>query len=714
MKSVRKQLIELAQITRTLFQFRTLFSPVLGSRSVPSLAARIIRRSWPCNRVELHLRQNLSVMSASTIDQEPPTKRLKTESNDQDMQDPKPSSESTSAEPLRRLTEQDCGIEVFVNSGLVRFQCQLKELTSDFQVFEVDNDGKVLKLETIPKQEELLAERQEAKAQRVEKEAIIEAKKFDYDSETALALKSLIGDDVFEKVKELLQYSQDWHGEGANAPLPVITSIIDDKEKRTSIHKGIREVFLGSLDTEAREDKKMRISYKQNRQGGGGRGGSRGGSRGGRGRGRGGKGSGGDRREAWSEPGDYTIFTVYKDGRDTMDVANSLSKVLKVPPKIFGYAGTKDKRGCTVQQFSAYRTTINRLATLNGNGALANITFGDFKYASKALTLGDLKGNKFVLVLRNIQGSTDDQINDSFQLIKEKGFVNYYGMQRFGTSSTGTQQVGIHVLRGEYETACNLILSEHSGAWRETKEAKLHWIKSRDASKTLDMMPNKCVAEVAILKHIVKPEQGKDWTGAFNSIPRNLRLMYMHAYQSLTWNNAVTQRLQRFGLSAIAGDLVLIDSPDAENISEKPVARAKTISAEEVSQYSMYDVVLPLPGCDVLYPENEIEKYYSEFMAKEGLDPFKMVRNTKETSLMGSYRKIMSRPIDLEWQILKYTDEQKAEQLVATNLDEIHGKTVVLPTDGPNTAVRLEFQLESAAYATMLLREALSSVPYSV
>lgn len=661
--------------------------------------------------------------------QEPPSKKLRLEDNQSTMQEESTPASGPAEEESKdtqkpttnvRLSEKDCGIDEYVNGDMTRFQCLLKELTSDFQVFEIYRSGTLVRLTNVPDQENLAAERQEAKANRVEKEAIIEAQTFDYNSEIAMKMKDLIGEDVFEKVKELLHYSQNWHGEGANAPLPVITAVIDDKEKRTSIHKGIREVFLGCMETEARDDKKMRISYKQRVQSGG-RGGSRNGRGGrGRGRGRGGNQSSGDRREAWEHPGDYTQFTVYKDGRDTMEVANTLAKVMKVPTKIFGYAGTKDRRGCTVQQFTAYRTTINRLATLNSNGALKNITLGDFKYVKTPLKLGDLNGNRFVLVLRDIQGSTDDEINKSFSLIKDRGFVNYYGLQRFGTSSTGTHEVGIHVLRGDFDKACDLILSEHSGAWQETKNAKLHWIKSRDASKTLDMMPSKCVAEVAILKHMVRLDSKNDWMGAFNGIPRNLRLMYMHAYQSLVWNHAVTRRLKRYGQEVIAGDLVLVDAEEDDAIAleeEKRITRAKTITADETSKYTIYDVVLPLPGCDVTYPDNDIKDYYVEFMKQHSLDPFDMVRNTKETSLMGSYRKILSRPIDLEWQILKYQEGQKSDQLVATNLDEIEGRAITLPDnveEGAMTGLKLGFQLESAAYATMLLREALSSVPYSV
>lgn len=42
---------------------------------------------------------------------------------------------------------------------------------------------------------------------------------------------------------------------------------------------------------------------------------------------------------------------------------------------------------------------------------------------------------------RNITG-TDDQVQQAMNSLKEIGFINYYGMQRFGTTAIPTYQVG--------------------------------------------------------------------------------------------------------------------------------------------------------------------------------------------------------------------------------------------------------------------------------
>ena len=44
------------------------------------------------------------------------------------------------------------------------------------------------------------------------------------------------------------------------------------------------------------------------------------------------------------------------------------------------------------------------------------------------------------------------------------------------------------------------------------------------------------------------------------------------------------------------------------------------VTADTVSNYSIEDVVLPLPGYDVKYPENGTKAWYQELMAQDDLD----------------------------------------------------------------------------------------------
>ena len=110
--------------------------------------------------------------------------------------------------------------------------------------------------------------------------------------------------------------------------------------------------------------------------------------------------------------------------------------------KTFQFAGTKDRRAVTAQRVSAYRVEAERVAGLNRSLKYAAV--GDFEYHAKGLELGDLSGNEFVVTLRGCQleGPLAEQsivdpkeqlqsyLSRSLRQLYEKGFLNYYGLQR--------------------------------------------------------------------------------------------------------------------------------------------------------------------------------------------------------------------------------------------------------------------------------------------
>ena len=61
-----------------------------------------------------------------------------------------------------------------------------------------------------------------------------------------------------------------------------------------------------------------------------------------------------------------------------------------------------------------------------------------------------------------------------------------------------------------------------------------------------------------------------DLVGAFDHMPKNSRLLYLHAYQSLVWNKAVSERLRTFGERVLIGDLVLLPDKSGKPVQSAP------------------------------------------------------------------------------------------------------------------------------------------------
>lgn len=108
------------------------------------------------------------------------------------------------------------------------------------------------------------------------------------------------------------------------------------------------------------------------------------------------------------------------------------------------------------------------------------------------------------------------------------------------------------------------------------------------------------------------------------------------------WNKIVSQRIRKYGLKPIVGDLVFKDNApvefifeEEENVEEETdecnvkFPEVEIISEETLSKYTIFDVVYPLPGFNVRYPENEIEKWYIDLLAVDNLTSEKLLKKNK-------------------------------------------------------------------------------------
>ena len=426
--------------------------------------------------------------------------------------------------------------------------------------------------------------------------------------------------------------------------------------------------------------------------------------------------------------GDYLHFSLYKENKDTMEVISYLARVLHTKPASFQFAGTKDRRGVTVQRVSVYRQQAERLKSLNKG--LRNAEVGSFAYHPTQLQLGDLAGNQFIITLRDCRFDSDSDhdatcppspastiINTAVSSLQNNGFINYYGLQRFGSFGIRTDAVGLLMLQGNFKAAVDAILaysdaslgddnnmgneSRTSRDDRARAQAIRDFYKNGKVRSVLELLPRKFSAEAALIQFLGNPRNAGDFLGAIMKIHRNSRLMYMHAYQSLVWNVVASERWRRWGAEVKPGDLVLVreheakvkgpaqataydadgdvviqaGSDDRSTTFEETITRARGLTAEEAASggYSIFDVVLPTPGYDILYPNNEIGEYYATFMASErggGLDPHNMRRRWVDMSLTGSYRKLLARPAGgVSAEVKTYINEN--QKFVETDLERL-------------------------------------------
>jgi len=239
--------------------------------------------------------------------------------------------------------------------------------------------------------------------------------------------------------------------------------------------------------------------------------------------------------------GEYTHFTLEKENWDTIRAIDALARTLGVSRKRFGYAGTKDKRAITRQRVSVWGVEEERLGALNIEG----LKVSDFRKSGQRVNLGYLKGNHFEITLRKVEGGeayVEEASRETVEQLEERGVPCYFGYQRFGTVRPITHLVGKKVLQGDLEGATLLYLArayprEREDAWRARKNLS----ESLDFSQALKEFPKRLNYERRMLDSLAK--NPRDFAGALRRLPKKLRRMLVHAYQSYIFNQVLSRAM---------------------------------------------------------------------------------------------------------------------------------------------------------------------------
>ncbi|KAH8322170.1 hypothetical protein KR059_006688 [Drosophila kikkawai] len=610
------------------------------------------------------------------------------------------------------LLENQVGITEFTNPDAPGFTGILKSRFSDFHVNEIDSEGRVLELNdlTVPK----------VAIEPVDPEDLAKWRK---------ELEAVIGAEVWQEIADLADSKTDPKSE---QKVEIDVSSLD-KERRGQVHQLVKQLYKGKLvsttigqqqqakspPTEEQTEQKEQLAEKKIirilKP----------------------KGGRGDKR--WNFPAEFVSFLVHKTNLVTSDVASTLASRLFLRPSQVNYAGIKDKRAKTTQNFCIKRRAPDQIVA--AARSLRNVQIGNFAFRNTTLKLGDLQGNRFRIALRHVDKVKRGDIEVALESLRERGFINYYGLQRFGNSaSVPTYEVGVALLKCDYKLACELILKPRDSDVEFMRPIREEWWEKRDSAAAAAQIYGDKFIEKKLLDGLARFGES-DYSSALRQIPRNMLMLYPHAYQSLVFNRIASRRIKEFGLKLIPGDLVYVEQEQEQNqeepnevsgekeqkeeentedlpetlgedetIEEESIFKRKVrpLTAEDIASgsFRLSDVVLPLPGHDITYPANECGVWYEEMLAEVGLTSDLLKHKEKTYALGGAYRKMIIQPTDLKWSFRLYNTPE--DSLIASDWELLKGIPVTpepAEEEARFMALLLEFSLPSAAYATMFLRE---------
>ena len=130
-----------------------------------------------------------------------------------------------------------------------------------------------------------------------------------------------------------------------------------------------------------------------------------------------------------SGSGEHLLLEIEKRGMNTVHAAKRLAHWAGVGEMAIGYAGLKDRHAVTRQRFSVHlpRRVAPALEALEAEG----LRVLSSHWHARKLPRGALRGNRFVLVLREAEGDPD-AVQARLQAIARRGLANFFGEQRFG------------------------------------------------------------------------------------------------------------------------------------------------------------------------------------------------------------------------------------------------------------------------------------------
>lgn len=248
------------------------------------------------------------------------------------------------------------------------------------------------------------------------------------------------------------------------------------------------------------------------------------------------------------------------------------------------------------------------------------IVISNIERVEGTIKLGDLEKNRFYISMEVTSGK--ERVEKRVKELKEKGFPNYYGSQRFGYGLSN-QLVGEALLQKDYKKAVEQILKnlealEHSP---RVKEA-LEFVHKNDYESACRALPGKFQTEKLVLRLIGKNVPHKV---IFNRIRRENRLIYLHSYQSKLFNDLLQNRLEN-GLNE--QEYVTEEFVGSVTSKEEIEKKIKISNSPQLS-----DLVLPL------FPNEEVVESGSKKKEAQAL------------GLKGGFRKAIIIPENLTYTI---------------------------------------------------------------
>lgn len=241
------------------------------------------------------------------------------------------------------------------------------------------------------------------------------------------------------------------------------------------------------------------------------------------------------------EGGKFVHFVLQKRNWSTSSALSEIGKRLRTGSKQFNAAGMKDKVSVSTQLVSAHGLKKEDLLSITVRDMKVNGAWP----AKERVHLGQLLGNRFTIRVRDAAEDAEAKVK---AIAAELGnrFPNYFGEQRFGSTRQNTHLIGEKMLAGKTEEAVRSFLCDEGGEENvEAVAARKELAASGDYAAALKNYPKHLRLERTMLAYLAN--NPVDHLGALRKLPRNIPLLFVHAFQSYLFNRLLSDRIAEGG-----------------------------------------------------------------------------------------------------------------------------------------------------------------------
>jgi tRNA pseudouridine13 synthase len=244
---------------------------------------------------------------------------------------------------------------------------------------------------------------------------------------------------------------------------------------------------------------------------------------------------------------DFTHFVLQKEGWGMNEASLKIADRLGVSVKRISYAGTKDKDAISTQLMSVFKVEKEKVLALDIGGMKILGAWG----AGDKVSMGALLGNRFTI---RAEPAPEQGEVDAIYKETNGSFPNYFGSQRFGSIRANTHIVGEHIIRGDLRSAVEeYLFSTENETNMEAVAARKKLKEEQDYSAALHYFPRHLFGERKVIAGLA--EYPKDYANSLRRLPRQVLLMFVHAFQSMLFNRMLSARIKGGKIEETAGDI---------------------------------------------------------------------------------------------------------------------------------------------------------------